>query len=166
METFTQIFRTATAAIAPEYFLLPIHGAESVYRERVYCYELYHQMRTLWPADSLYRLNGEADKRAHPYFEDWGAPKPDFLVHQPGTSENYAVMEVKASHAVAHGIDKDLRTLEFFRNGIGYTRAIYLIFGADALRVGERVRQHAGDLVRNGVFELWVHPVVGTEATH
>src|SRR5260370_36440919 len=157
METFTQILRTATAAIAPEYFLLPIHGAESVYRERVDCYELYHQMRKLWPANSLYRLNGEVDKRAHPYFEEWGEPKPDLLVHQPGTGDNYAVMEVKASHAVARGIDKDLKTLEFFRNGIGCTQAIYLTFGADALLVGEKVRDHAGDLALNGVFELWVH---------
>jgi hypothetical protein len=166
MEQFTQIFRAATAAIAPEYFLLPIHGAESVYRERVHCYELYHQMSRLWPADSLYRLNGEVDKRAHPYFEEWGEPKPDFLVHQPGTRENYAVMEVKASHAVSQGIDKDLKTLEFFRSGIGYIRAIYLIFGADALYVGERVREHAGDLARNGVFELWLQPTVGAEATY
>jgi len=52
MEQFTQIFRDATAAIPPEYFLLPIHGADPVYRERVYCYELYHQMRGLWPAES------------------------------------------------------------------------------------------------------------------
>ncbi len=123
-------------------------------------------MRKLWPANSLYRLNGEVDKRAHPYFEEWGEPKPDLLVHQPGTGDNYAVMEVKASHAVARGIDKDLKTLEFFKNGIGYTRAIYLIFGADALLVGEKVRDHAGDLARNGVFELWVHPAVGAEATN
>lgn len=34
METFTQIFRTATAAIASEYFLLPIHG-RNLYTETV-----------------------------------------------------------------------------------------------------------------------------------
>src|ERR1700685_2056549 len=70
MEQFTQILRDTTAAIPPEYFLLPIHGGDPVYRERVYCYEFYHQMRRLWPADSLDRLNGEVDKRSHPYFQD------------------------------------------------------------------------------------------------
>jgi len=43
MEQLTHILQDATAAIGREYFLLPIHGADPVYRERVYCYELYHQ---------------------------------------------------------------------------------------------------------------------------
>ena len=62
MDWFTGILREATARVAPDYFLLPVHGAPSVYRERVYCYELYHQMRLLWPGDCPYRLNGEVDK--------------------------------------------------------------------------------------------------------
>lgn len=46
METFVKILRKATANIPPEYFQLPIAGREDpIYRERVYCYELYHQMR-------------------------------------------------------------------------------------------------------------------------
>ena len=113
MEQLTQILLEATAAIAPEYFLLPIHGGDPVYRERVYCYELYHQMRRLWPQDCPYRLNGEVDKRAHPYFEVGGQPKPDLLVHQPGTGENHAVVEVKSSGAVARNIEKDLERLLF-----------------------------------------------------
>src|SRR5256885_2330881 len=129
MEQFTQIFRDATAAIPPEYFLLPIHGGDPVYRERVYCYELYHQMRRLWPADSPYRLNGEVDKRAHPYFQDGGQPKPDLLVHQPGKGENHAVIEVKSSRTVARDIDKDLGTLTLFMRRLGYQRAIYLVYG-------------------------------------
>ena len=84
MEQLTQILRDATAAIGKEYFLLPIHGADPVYRERVYCYELYHQMRLRWPDGCVYRLNGEVDKMGHPYFQDAAAPKPDLLVHQPG----------------------------------------------------------------------------------
>ena len=48
MEQLTDILRQATAAIGRDYFLLPIHGAAPVYRERVYCYELYHQMRLRW----------------------------------------------------------------------------------------------------------------------
>jgi hypothetical protein len=76
MEQFTQILREATAAIPPEYFLLPIHGGDSVYRERVYCYEFYHQMRRLWPPDCPYRLNGEVDKRSIPTFRMAVSPSP------------------------------------------------------------------------------------------
>jgi hypothetical protein len=75
MQQLTQILRDATAAVSQEYFLLPIHGADPVFRERVYCYELYHQMRLLWPGGP-YRLNGEADKRAHPYFQMGRQPEP------------------------------------------------------------------------------------------
>jgi hypothetical protein len=62
MEQLTEILRQATAAISNDYFLLPIRGADPVYRERVYCYELYHQMRLRWPQGSPCRLNGEVDK--------------------------------------------------------------------------------------------------------
>jgi hypothetical protein len=59
VEEFTQILRRATAAVPAEFFLLPVHESEAVLRERVYCYELYHQLRCLWPRDCVYRLNGE-----------------------------------------------------------------------------------------------------------
>lgn len=106
MKQLTQILQGATAAIGAEYFLLPIHGAGPVYRERVYCYELYHQMRLRWPPDSVYRLNGEVDKIGHPYFQDGGEPKPDLLVHEPGHGNNYAIIEVKSCEAAADGISR------------------------------------------------------------
>jgi hypothetical protein len=159
MEQFTQILQDATAAIEPEYFLLPIHGAPSVYRERVYCYELYHQMRLLWPQPCPYRLNGEVDKSAHPYFQDGGEPKPDFLVHQPGTGRNHAVIEVKPCRAAAAGIRKDIETLMRFRTEIGYERAIYVLYGGDAADVA---RRHATAIP--DVIELWVHPAARTLA--
>ncbi len=159
MQQFTEILSRASAAIGKEYFLLPISGTSSVYRERVYCYELYHQMRPLWLSDSLYRLNGEIDKSAHPYFrKSRKQPKPDFLVHEPGTNNNYAVIEVKsAPGASSSGICKDLQTLSDFKN-LGYQRAIYLIYGAggapaDAID-GARVKR----------LELWLHPGAGKPA--
>lgn len=164
MEQFTEILRAATAAISPEYFLLPIHGGDSVYRERVYCYELYHQMRRLWPRDCPYRLNGEVDKRSHPYFQDGGQPKPDLLVHQPGTGENYAVIEVKSSRAVAREIDKDLGTLTVFMNRLGYQRAIYLIYGAEAPDAAARVHECAARFQEIAPFELWLHTTIAAPA--
>lgn len=162
MELFTQILQEATAGIAPGYFLLPIHGAPSVYRERVYCYELYHQIRLLWPRDCPYCLNGEVDKRAHPYFQDSGAPKPDLLVHEPGTGNNYAVIEVKSCRASDAGIQKDLETLTRFRTEIGYERAIYLIYGEEAAGTVAVVRKYA-DVVQAPI-ELCLHPAAGKPA--
>ena len=68
MDGFNKILQAATAMVPKEYFLLSLHGADPIYRERVYCYELYHQLRCLWPAETPYRLNGEVDKRNHHIF--------------------------------------------------------------------------------------------------
>lgn len=46
--TFIQLLNDATKEIEDQYFQLPIDGADSVYRERVYAYELYHQLRKIW----------------------------------------------------------------------------------------------------------------------
>jgi hypothetical protein len=167
LEQLSQILQDATAAIESEYFLLPIHGAASVYRERVYCYELYHQIRLRWPTNVRYRLNGEVDKRAHPYFEmlDVAEPKPDLLVHEPGAGHNLAVMEVKTSTADASGIAKDLRTLSLFRSEFGYERAIYLIYGEPTDVLLERVRTASAEMKNHPSIELWLHPQVGRAGT-
>lgn len=66
MDELTRILKDATAGIGQGYFHLNVDGGNPIYRERVYCYELYHQMRLRWPADTEYCLNGEIDKAAHP----------------------------------------------------------------------------------------------------
>lgn len=158
----TRILRRATAAIEQVYFLLPLHGEDPVYRERVYCYELYHQMRQRWPRDSLYYLNGEIDKAAHPYFDDDGAkPKPDLLVHIPGSGNNYAIIEVKPANARADGISKDLKTMSLFRLRFGYRRAMYLVYGEQAAAAIQRIKQCATNMPELLAIELWVHSMVG-----
>lgn len=92
MEDFDARFTEPTAAIALEYFLLAVVVKYPVFRERVYCYELCHQLRQRWLATPgvPWRLSGEVDKRSHHFFreEPTTAPKPDFLVHHPGQHRN------------------------------------------------------------------------------
>ena len=159
MEWFMGLLHEATARIAPEYFLLPVHGGPSVYHERVYCYELYHQMRLLWPSDCPYRLNGEVDKRAHPYFREGGEPKPDLLIHEPGSGNNYCVIEVKSCRASDAGIEKDMETLTRFTIEIGYPRAVYLIYGKEAAELITTLERHAA--VVQAPIEVWLHPAPG-----
>jgi hypothetical protein len=157
MEQLTRILQEATEAIGEEYFLLPIHGADPVYRERVYCYELYHQMRLRWPDGCVYRLNGEVDKIGHPYFQDGGAPKPDLLVHQSGYGNNYAIVEVKSCGVSAAGLRKDVNTLSRFGSEFGYQRAIYLIYGPGPDQMLARVQECAAGIPHQAVIELWLH---------
>lgn len=96
-------------------------------RERVFCYELYHQLRLL---SSTYKfdIHGELDKRG--FYKKLNSI-PDFLFHKQGTHENHCVMEVKGRKN-CEGIIKDFQTLTSFLNGKGelkpYKFAIFFIF--------------------------------------
>ena len=163
MNEFTDILGQATASIEAEYFHLPIDGGDPVYRERVYCYELYHQIRAFWPGGCEYLLNGEVDKGGHPYFQEQGAPKPDFIVHVPGTDNNYAAIEVKAGAAAKKDIQKDVGTLLTFRD-LGYQRALYLVYGDHPDAARDRIAGAVEDPGVLGELELWVHITVGQPA--
>lgn len=168
MDGLTDVLGAATAHIGADYFHLPVHGGGPVYRERVYCYELYHQMRLRWPNEGPFRLNGEVDKAAHPILSQRGAShaKPDLLVHGPGDMGlNHAIIEVKSLRASGDGIEKDLNTLSLFRRAVGYERAIYLIYGGERLgRVFAWIDRLAGRIPDLPVVEVWAHQQVGRPA--
>jgi|SRR3989344_1439722 len=162
-----KLLRQATANIDPQYFQLPVAGLEDpVYRERVYCYELYHQLRLLLPKDSRYVLSGEVDKSGHPLIRNnsMDNTKPDFLIHSPGNMQNnLLVMEVKPVNAQRNGIKKDLKTLTAFARW-GYTHAFYLIYGAGdetfekLLSLAISIAQKdGGKTIDLGRIRLWYH---------
>jgi hypothetical protein len=162
MNELNQIITEATAAVAEGYFRLPIFDDDAVYRERVYCYELYHQMRLRWPGPDVtqYRLTGEVDKKGHVYLTDLGVKgqKPDLLVHRPGYNENHAIIEVKHSNAASDGLLKDLATLKLFLGPVSYDRAIYLIYGEGADdKMLARIREAALQVGDCEGIEIWFH---------
>jgi hypothetical protein len=169
VDNLNQILSDATALVGTEYFRLPVHGADPVYRERVYCYELYHQMRCGWPAPDMspYRLNAEVDKTAHAALHRLGVrgQKPDLLIHRPGNMEgNHTIIEVKPAPSAARDIRKDLRTLALFRD-VGYDRTIFLIFGHRADdRMVRRVRTLAETVGDCAGIEIWLHNEAGAAA--
>ena len=167
MEDLTGILQEATRRIEPEFFQVPIDGGAPVYRERTYCYELYHQMRTLWPEGCPFRLNGELDKGGHPLLAevDLATTIPDLLVHQPGSmAGNHCIIEVKTERALPGGIENDLGKLVRFRMDAGYQRAIYLVFGYDLGRVLQRIEQAVGRAPPPSAIELWAHASPGRPA--
>jgi len=100
-------------------------------------------MRLRWSA-TAYRLNGEIDKAGRPYFRgERGTPKPDLLVHVPGTKDNCAALEVKSPRASTKEIRKDIATLCRFGTH-GYRRLIYLVYGSEAVLA--RIERHATDI--------------------
>jgi hypothetical protein len=169
-DALSAIVRAATAAVEHGYFSPYIDGGAPIYRERVYCYELYHHMRRLWPAGYPYSLNGEVDKRAHPVLRKLEAEfhTPDFLVHTPGSmAGNSTIIEVKHALVQAEGIRKDIRTLDLFVSTVGYRRAIYLFYGDEANDgLVERVTRTVYEVNARSPIELWLHPKVGLPAIH
>jgi len=164
VQEFEELLQTATQAIPGKFFLLPVvteNGrARTIYRERVYCYELYHQLRVEWDKiETPYALNGEIDKQGHPYFPEGGL-QPDLLVHEPGTHRNFAIIEIKPCTARRAGIIKDLQTFERFL-GFGYKRCIYLVYGTEAEEKAQFILGlNAGHLP----LELWIHARPGEAA--
>lgn len=129
--TFEEILAAAAARIGPEYFQLPIADADAVYRERVYCYELYHQLRCVWDGFP-FSLGGEVDKGGHPHFQNgpYAHAKPDLLVHVPGNMDrNLACVEVKPAGRPVAEFSADLRKLTWFCHHANYFCGIFLVYG-------------------------------------
>jgi hypothetical protein len=151
-------------AIEKRYFQIEIHTEENVdnvpvWRERAYCYELYHQLRCQLnncprradPSsinqsegiDFPYTLHGEISKDGHhkieKIFGKGRAPNPDFVVHVPGNiypDANLVVIEVKRSSCRKKYAQNDINKLEKFirsdenKSGL-YKHGIFLIFGSE-----------------------------------
>jgi hypothetical protein len=129
---FLQLLRQAIVQIKEPYFLIEPYECHEKHFERIYCYELYHQMRKVTKEKCFneYVFHGEYDKRGsdkikkilgHEY-------KPDFIAHKPRTQDNLAIIEVKTTHNLA-GVKKDIRKIGEFVNLIDYQIGIMLIFG-------------------------------------
>ena len=122
--TILAALEQASQAVGAPYFLLPIAGrGHPIKRERVYCYELYHQLRDALRGSEL-TLTGEPDKRGHP---DFPAINPDFILHTPGHHrDSSAVVEVECRLGLERLI-KDLRNLKKMKDR-GYQTLILLLF--------------------------------------
>jgi hypothetical protein len=170
----------ASRAIGEGYIRLPIAGADPKYRERVYCYELYHQLRCRWTREFPYVLCGEIDKRKHAYVRgDYlDNVKPDFLVHEPGKmnpDSNLLAIEVKPANADAPRIVGDLQKLTALRSDLknsydqsaNYQHAVFWIYGGvpDAWKelIGQ-LRGNKFDDVDLTLIRCFVHERAGKSA--
>ena len=132
-QQFLAVLKDAgTRMTDPHYFKTHYAGSDDLkYRERLYCYELYHQLRCLLGDDCGYRLDGEMDKAADPDFKNF-EKVPDFIAHFPGTHvANMAVIEVKKVTVATGGIKSDVQKLVNFvtTKKRRYHRAIMLVYG-------------------------------------
>jgi len=129
--SFQKVFNESIAEIKPVYILVPRYFANTVMRERSYCYELYHQIRCRLDI-SPFVLHAEIDKRGQDFIRQiFGYdPNPDFIVHQPQSTNNLVVIEVKNSDFVIEDAQNDINKLAVFINGVNYEHGIFLVYGS------------------------------------
>lgn len=172
---FTSILKRATQSIHRSYIDFAVYEQGTTLRERVYCYELYHQMRKIWSRPDFW-LNGEVDKIDHHELQRIGlrAYKPDFLVHKPGLGNafNHTVIEVKTNQVKYEAIIEDLRSLCDFATKADYQRSIFLVYGsgadsvahAELLKALERIKHSEHTSSPSCLVEIWFHSRSGEEA--
>jgi hypothetical protein len=165
-QKFLEALKKATAKVKAAYMELPVAGGPSLveHRERVYCYELYHQIRRTMKAGQC-TIWGEPDKSGHAV--KFGRLTPDFIFHRPGTMRNVAVVEVKSlNNARKKDICKDVKTLRKFLKK-GYSGGVHLVYGDYQQNAIERFRkiheQKLGRLTEGTLVLLW-HKLDGEPA--
>ena len=142
------------------YIQLPVAGKaekkESIYRERVYCYELYHQLLCVLDKKFPYKLHGEVDKAGHTIIRN--AKKPDFIIHQPGNMENnLVIIEVKPITVKdrINELKEDIKTLKWFLNEANYYRAIALIYGNENGDLPNNIKKEVDNISDERIVTLW-----------
>jgi hypothetical protein len=110
---------------------------QTIYREHVYCYELYHQLRKILGEDFPYSLSGEVDRASHPdIVERCLEFKSDLLVHQPGIINDDSFLAIVNVFSLANAFRVSEKLIENFNKMVcattldgGYYRGIMLIYG-------------------------------------
>jgi hypothetical protein len=164
-----QLLKRAVQAVGAEYcsvgYLANRDGKEhSKFAERVFCYELYHQVMIHWEQEGVPDkavVHGELAKSAYfktrliAAFEGRGT-YPDLLFHQPGSMDwNLVVVEVKGSRCRASDLKHDVIKLRAYLTGGRYAIGVLLVVGEDDPR--SRVRAALGPS-DDGIRVLWKHP--------
>lgn len=145
----------ALNSVEQHYIKLPaIHQASGIIRERVFCYEFYHQLRNTIPHNREVVINGEIDKRGYPTFD---SQNPDFVFHIPGSNAGNAVVcEIKGD-VRKPGLRKDLETICHFIEEKNYQSGVLIVFAISLVQLMNK----AGDIIhifatRSCANKVWV----------
>jgi len=129
IDIFLKNFLDALNSVDQDYYRIETtYDPHGVVRERVFCYELYHQLRISLTNDYPYKIHGELDKHGHREIQRQNQKIPDFLFHIPGThDENNVIVEVKGS-LNRHLIISDLVKIKSFMANVNYKFGVFLLF--------------------------------------
>ena len=123
------IINMAASQVTQNYLnLTTTYEPSGIVRERVFCYELYHQIRLILGKNHKLTLNGEIDKRGHQDFKVEDRKNPDFVFHIPGQHEGHTIILEVQGNIDTEGITKDFRTIRTFISSYQYQAGIFLLY--------------------------------------
>jgi hypothetical protein len=120
----------AGARMKGHFFRLPQAGSgDFVLYERLYRYELYHQLRIALGDSYPYMLDGGFGAEGRPHAP--GVQKPDFRVHVPDKpNRNLVALGIKPAIAEKKDLKIDITSLDKCISGSSrYYRGVLLIYG-------------------------------------
>lgn len=127
---FNQPLAEALEAIRPNYFEIKVQMVKGIRKkicERMFSYELYHQLRLKLRDIDPWQLSPELSKRGNDIMNT--SKIPDLLLHQPGNKKrNLYVIEIKSITGSLAGFKKDSETLKHFIDN-KYVQGFFIIFG-------------------------------------
>ncbi|CEI83016.1 hypothetical protein J18TS1_07320 [Oceanobacillus oncorhynchi subsp. incaldanensis] len=122
----------------------------SMHNERVFCYELYHQLRKIMEENRLNeKVILQAELRKAQVSDEItqlfgvnstdGVYYPDFLIHEPGTYENQdLIIEVKANPKLSTtDMLNDIKKIDQFINRYNYKKGIFLAINVNKERYNQ-----------------------------
>lgn len=127
-DKFKSLFMEGLSALKSDFYKIENTSGIELYRERVFCYELYHQfslLRMKYAIPEYIKFHGELSKSGHA--SQVGDICPDFLIHKPGSDDfNIAAIEVKVKLYGGEKHAKDIRTLALLIDTLDYRMAYIL----------------------------------------
>jgi hypothetical protein len=123
------VIEQALMNVGDGYFrVITSYSPNGIVRERVFCYELYHQLRLAMKDSALLSLCGEIDKRGHMGFEEGDRKNPDFILHNAGNFQNNElIIEVKGK-LIKNQIIKDFDTIHTFIKKYEYKNGMFILY--------------------------------------
>lgn len=145
--------------IEKEYYFVEIsYKKGGIARERVFCYELYHQLRNVLGEDFPFTLHGELSKRGHEEIDLLNQKIPDFLIHIPGKWDNNEVIIEVKNQISQDAIKEDIQKIVSFLKNVHYHHGILIIYNfsfKDSIEVfKENYYENLDPAICNDIFIL------------
>jgi hypothetical protein len=109
-----------------------VEREQEIWFERLFAYELYHQLRVIWDKTPLLRKQCAIQAEVRKKYQNIGLDAmPDLIFHLPNSKENFVVVEIKLIGRNLSQITRDLNKLLQIRDNryLEYKCVVEILIG-------------------------------------